>query len=571
MAYLEKSKLFNSPKLDSRIKSANVQRSERWLGHFLGPMGAAMLNFTVISYVNVFYTDVLDLTNSFAWAAAFLALFPIISEIVDAITNIIMGQIIDRTRTRQGKARPWILISAPLMSIAFILLFRLPQEHSMLQFALVALTYNLFFSFAYTIHNMSYTLMVPLSTSNVRQRDSLSLFSNMGFNMLPGTVVALVFPALVMPVLGANYDLWVNTMTVLAVIAIPCILLEYYFTKERVTEAAAEAGEQTELSLKEQLSICFSTKYWVLMILFMLLFQIESNIMTVSLPYFCNWVLGTYNDGTTQTILSAVGKAPLGFGVFILWPLVKKYGKRKVMIVGFLLAAAAELLCWVFSKNLAMMLVGSFIYAIGFLPSYVYSALMADTLDYIEYEHRVRVDGLTASMFTIVMTFSVGVCQGIFNLGLTNTGYEAPHLVSEGVYNIQNAATQGFITFAYIGIPLICLLLMGIIMIFLKVEDLLPGIHEELTARRKAECEARGEVYVSPEEKAKIEEAEQERKAEEIRIAELKAKCEKKGLSFEDEEAKYQAKLAEKRAKEEAKAEKARAKAEAKAAKRNKQ
>lgn len=571
MAILENSKFFNSPKLDSRITSANVQSSERWLGHFLGPIGAATLNFTVISYINVFYTDVLDLTNSFAWAASFLALFPVLSKIIDAITNIIMGQIIDRTRTRQGKARPWILISAPLMSIAFILMFRIPREHSILQLALVALTYNLFFSFAYTIHNMSYTLMVPLSTSNVRQRDSLSLFSNMGFNMLPGTVTALVFPAVLMPMLGANYDLWVNTMTIIAVIAAPCILLEYFFTKERVTEAAVEAGEQKTIPLKEQLSICFSTKYWVLMICFMLLFQIESNIMTVSLPYFCNWVLGTYNDGTTQALLSVVGKAPLGWGVFILWPLVKKFGKRKVMIAGFLFAAAAELLCWIFAKNFAIMLVGSFFYAIGFLPSYVFSALMADTLDYVEYKYRVRVDGLTASMYTIVMTFSVGVCQGILNLGLANTGYEAPYLVSEGVYNVQNAATQGFITFVYIGIPFICLLLMGIIMVFLKVEDLLPGIHEELTARRKAECEARGEVYVSPEEKAKIEEEEQERKAEETRIAELKAKCEKKGLNFDEEEAKYQAKLAEKRAKEEAKAAKAKAKAEAKAAKRNKQ
>lgn len=546
MSFLSKSKVFGSAKFDSYVKSANTTRSERWIGYFFGPMGAAILNTTLISYLNVFYTDVLNLTNSFAWAAAFMTLFPILSKIIDAVTNIIMGQIIEKTRTRQGKARPWIFLSAPLMSIATVLLFLIPREHSVLQFALVALTYNVFFSLAYTMYNMSHTLMVPLSTSNVKQRDALSLFTNMGVNMIPGTIVSLLFPMVLMPLLGYDYDKWLTAMIIIAAIALPFTVLEYFFTKERVTEAAISAGEAQTVSFREQLKICFSSKYWILMILFMFLYQLMANIMTISLPYFCNWVLGKYNDGITQTMLSAVGKAPLGFGVFLLWPLVKKFGKRKVMIIGFLIAAAAEAICWVGTHSLPMMLAGSFLYAIGFLPSYVYSALMADTLDYIEYKDKVRVDGLTASIFTIIGTVTVGIGQGIFNFGLSSSGYEAPRLIEEGVYNVQNAATQNFISLAYIGIPMIALALMAVIMIFLKVENLLPKIHEELTARRKAECEARGEVYVSPEEKAAQEQAEQDRIAEEKRIEELKARCSSKGLNFTEEEAKYQAKLKEK-------------------------
>lgn len=542
-------KLFSMRALDSRIRSANTTSAEKWLGYFLGPVGAATLNFTVISYLNVFYTDVLGLTNGFAWAAAFLALFPIISKIIDAATNLLMGQIIERTHTRQGKARPWLFVSAPLMFIAMLLLFRLPREHSIWQIVMVVLTYNLFFSFAYTIYNMSHTLMVPLSTSNVKQRDGLSLFSNVGGNMLPGTVVALVFPAVLMPVLGADYDKWVTAMSVIAAFSLPLTLLEYYFTKERITEAAASAGETRNVSFAEQLRACFSSKYWIMMIVYMLMFQIMSNIMTISLPYFCNWVLGTYNDGHTQAILSAVGKAPLGFGVFILWPLIKRFGKRKVMIVGFLLAAAAEGLCLMNPSSMPVMLAGSLIYAFGFLPSYVYTALMADTLDYIEYDKGLRADGLTASVFTIVMTVSVGIGQGIFNMGLATAGYQSPVQNAEGIWNVQNASAKGFITFAYIAIPLICLAVMAIIMIFLNVEDHLPMVHEKLTERRKAEAAARGEVYLSPEERAEKEAALQEAEAEKKRIEELKARCAAKGLDFDQEEAKYQAKLAAKKAK----------------------
>ena len=240
--------------------------------------------------------------------------------------------------------------------IPMILLFMIPKEHSIWQIVLVALTYNIFFSFAYTIYNMSHTLMVPLSTTNVKQRDGLSLFSNIGGNMLPGTVVALLFPAVIMPMLGADYDKWVLVMSILAVLALPFTLIEYYFTKERVTEAAHSVGEVKNVSFGEQLKACFSSKYWIMMVVYMLMFQIMSNIMTISLPYFCNWVLGKYNDGTTQALLSVVGKAPLGFGVFILWPLVKKFGKRKVMIVGFLMAAAAMGFCLTNPRSMPVML-----------------------------------------------------------------------------------------------------------------------------------------------------------------------------------------------------------------------
>ena len=94
----------------------------------------------------------------------------------------------------------------------------------------------------------------------------------------------------------------------------------------------------------------------------------------------------------------------------------------------------------------------------------------------------------------------------------------------------------------------------SLLMIRFDVEDKMPQISADITARHKAEAEARGEVYYSPEEKAAMEQAEQDKIAEAKRIEELKARCAKKGLNFDEEEAKYQAKLAEKKVKEAAKA-----------------
>ena len=162
-------KIMDKAYLNSRITSENVQRKEKWLGYLAGPVGALLLNAVLASYLNVYYTDVLKLTH--VWGGAFLAVFPVISKIVDAITNVIMGQIIERTRSKHGKARPWLLISAPLMAVTGILLFTVPKSSETVQVIWIMVSYNLFYSFAYTIYNMSHTLMVPLSTRDITQRE----------------------------------------------------------------------------------------------------------------------------------------------------------------------------------------------------------------------------------------------------------------------------------------------------------------------------------------------------------------------------------------------------------------
>lgn len=149
-------------------------------------------------------------------------------------------------------------------------------------------------------------------------------------------------------------------------------------------------------------------------------------------------------------------------------------------------------------------------------------------------------------------TCSAGIAQGIFNLGLSLTGYIPP--AADGSWVEQSATVKNFFVFGYQGLFAAGMVVLFVLFWFYKVERELPAMQKDIVARHKAEAAARGEVYVSPDEKAAIEQAEQDRLAEEKRIEELKARCAKKGLRFEDEEAKYQAKLAEKRAKDEAKA-----------------
>lgn len=182
--------LLSGKLFESRVHSQNVTSKEKWLGYLLGPCGALLLNAVLATYLNVYYTDVLNLTG--VWGGLFLTIFPIVSKIIDAITNVVMGYIIDRTKTKQGKARPWLLLSAPLIAVTGILLFIVPSGNQKLQIAWVMISYNLFYSFAYTIYNMSHGLMVPLSTRNTIQRGGLSVFNQISSIMISGILVALV-------------------------------------------------------------------------------------------------------------------------------------------------------------------------------------------------------------------------------------------------------------------------------------------------------------------------------------------------------------------------------------------
>lgn len=546
---MEREKMLSGRIFNSRVHSKNVTGKEKWLGYLLGPCGALLLNAVLATYLNVYYTDVLKLTT--VWGGTFLIVFPVISKIIDAITNVIMGYIIDRTKTKQGKARPWLLLSAPLLAITGVLLFIVPSGSVGLQVAWVMISYNLFYSFAYTIYNMSHNLMVPLSTRNTMQRGGLSVFNQISTIMMSGIIVALVFPMVIMPLLGVDRSLWIIVMCVLSIITLPLTLVEYYFTKERVTEELGNTDEKKTPFLT-QLKIVLSDKYMIVTFIYFLIYLLASSIKNFGLVYYCNYVLGTYNDGITQTLVSVLGGIPMGIGIFAVWPLAKKFGKRNITLLGFLLYSLGSAICWIAPTNLYIVLVGQFIKNIGGLPcAYVFMALFADGLDHLEWKSGIRCDGTAMSIYGIIACCLGGLATSIFNAMLSKTGYVAPELIDGvTVASTQSAAVQNVITFAFVGLESITGIILAGLLIFLTVEKTIGKKQSMIRERQKAAAEARGEEWISPEIQAEIDERRFIEESEKIFAEELKVKCEKKGLNYEAELEKHKTQIAEQRAKQ---------------------
>ena len=157
---------WSSPLASSLVKSDEVKLPEMLFGYFIGPFGALLSSGIFTSILQNYFTDVLKLDLSF------LTGLQLVSTIFIVAANLIVGQLIERTKALAGKARPWILLSALTLSVASVLMFIVPFE-GMAKMVWIAIAYNLYYAVAYPIYNTANSTLVPVSTRNSQQRGAL--------------------------------------------------------------------------------------------------------------------------------------------------------------------------------------------------------------------------------------------------------------------------------------------------------------------------------------------------------------------------------------------------------------
>ncbi len=451
--------LFESNWLRSRVREDRITRREQVLGYFVGPCLVYMMYTCVAgTYLTQFYTDVLGL------AGGLLTLMPLVSKLISGAVSLLLGRLIDRTRTAQGKARPWILGSGLLLTVCGLLLYAVPRAPRPWQIAWVVVSYNLFFSLAFSSYALSHALMVPLSTRDAGQRDGLAMLTSTGTSMLPGMLTTIVMPLLVrqMGVGAGARGAWLGVMGLFSALALPATLVEYYFTLERVT--AGNPAAQTSVSFTRQLRTCLADRSWVLVMIFTLLLYLAGAMTTNSMLYYCNWVLGDsiQSGAARQILVNMVGQAPMGIGVVILWPLVRRFGKRRVALVGFLAASLGCGLVALAGDRMVPVLAGLVVKSTGALPTYTMAAFLAEALDHVEAHRGFRVDGLSASVNSLIQSTVQGISQTMLLAGISGLGYLAPASSTQVVQ--QNPAVRLFFTLCFVGVPAVGYLLCALIM-----------------------------------------------------------------------------------------------------------
>lgn len=571
----QKKSIFDNPLLSTKIKSANAKIfPEGGLGYFIGPTLALLSNSVLSTYLNRYFTEVLDMG---AWASTFLTLLPIVSVIFIVLGNVLVGRVMDHMHTRAGKARPLLLLAIPLAILALLVLFIISpyataeSEQGTKTFALImiALGYNLWYAIAYPFYYTSHAALVSLSTRVSKDRSLLATIANATTLAATG-LCTMILPFFmdhgILFVTGdpqASYSQWRIFVIALMVISALGIICEYYFTRERITEESFKAGAVVEkkksASLGQQAKVCFKDKYWVVMIIFFLLYQLGGMMKNVSQLYFCQaWFAQDVFNSLSGTI-AIIGAIPTAIGMVVAWPLSNKIGKGKAIMLGAFLATIGGAIGFIAPNNFAVVATSFAVKALGSTPAmYLSLALLADIMDHQEAQHGIRTEGLSMTIYGAIMAGMTGVATGIMNgvfgaVGRTSTN------VGDGTWSNPVSVAALFI---FIGGETVCYLLIGLTFVIMNVERFNKFDRKAIVLDQKLAAEAAGEAYIDPDEKLRLEEEQAERDADEARKAALKAKCEKKGLDYEAEEAKYEAAEA---AKKEA-ADKKKAEADAKKA-----
>lgn len=564
----KKKSLFENPLFSTKVKSARAKIfPEGALGYFIGPTLALLTNSVLSSYFNKYLTDVLNMT---AWASWFVTWLPVVSVIFVVLGNVVVGRLMDRNRTKAGKARPLLLISIPIAILALLVLFIISpfatdvinKESQVAALVCVAIGYNLWFAVAYPFYYTSHAALVNLSTRSSKDRSLLATISNatalaaMGLvNMIGSFFLGFLFvenevDGVKVLDAAASYDRWKIFIIILLVVNVLGVLVEYYFTRERITEESF-GKEKVEIkkaaSVKQQAKVCFKDKFWWIIIAFFFLYQLGGMVKNVSQLYFCtamfpdsNGQFTTAQGGIWNGTLSIIGAIPTALGMVIAWPLSNKIGKGKAILFGAILSTIGGAIGFIAPDNFALVVTSFVIKALGSTPAmYLSLALLADILDHQEAKHKLRTDGFTMTIYGAIMAGMTGIATGIMNGVIGGVGYTGT--------NVSSPAIQTALTWIFIGGETLCYAVIAVIFIFMNVEKFSDQDHKTIIENQKAEALANGEEWIEPEERLRREEAEAEAAAEEQRKTELKAKCEKKGLNYEEEESKYQAAQAEKK------------------------
>lgn len=456
---------FEQPWARSCIRTDAVKPAELLIGYFIGPFGAMLSSGIFTSFLQAYLGDVLGLN------AGFLSVLQLVSTALIVAANLIVGQLIERTRSLAGKARPWILLSALTLSVASVLMFVVPFEGTA-RYVWIAIAYNLYYAVAYPIYNTANSTMIPVSTRDSGKRSALASMTNVAGLGVMGAG-SMVFPILVANVLTyepANQVRWLICMAAVAIFAALTIYLQFLFTRERVTEETL--GQQTAkaaktVSMGQQLKAVTSEKWWWIVIGFYLSFQWAGAVKNGSMVFFCQHVLND-TTGAAQALLAVLGAIPMAVAAVVVVPLANRFSKRLLCFAGMAIGTLGGVIAGMGGSNLVIVGLGIALKCLGSSPAcYLILAMLADVIDHVEFKTGIRTDGLTMSIYSSLMVAATPIGGAIIQA--LNAGLE-----------IKTASSVN-----YVWIETAAYLLCAILILFFNVEKNLSQEQAEIAARKK--------------------------------------------------------------------------------------
>ena len=410
----------------------------------IGDVGCNFVYVPITSFLMIYYTDKVGL------GVAAVGTLMLVARMLDGIADLSMGLIIDKTHTRWGKTRPWILLSAPLMGIGLILLFNVPEYlDSTGKLIYAYITYILLVSIIYTISNLSYCTLLARISDNIKER---SLLSSIRFFFVISFTIIL---SMITNPLAEQFG-WSRLSVIYGIIACVLLCITSLFTRER------NVNNEEKFDLRRDISAIKKNKYFFLIAILFVIIYTDMGLFSGATLYYTTYIL---RDANLIGILNLTLYAPMIVVFMILPKLINKFGKWKIMMVGFLIKLIGVAIMSIDTNSLNLVIFGNIIKGIGLAPLIVgIFAIVADVVDYGEWTTGVRADGLVNSCVSFGMKLGGGLGTAVLGWILKFGQYNA-------AVSIQNSAAISAINISYVYSGLLFSIIGIIVMYFLNMDS----------------------------------------------------------------------------------------------------
>ena len=411
-----------------------------------------------------FYTDYVGVD------IALVGIIFLITRFFDGVSDIIMGFITDRTHSKWGKARPWILWMSVPYAVTFVLLFLIPADASTLvQGIYIFVTYNLVNTVVYTALNLPYSTMASLITRDEKSRASTQawrIFCGPG-----GKMIVTVSTIPLVQALGNDQRSWIIVASIYAVIALILLLICFFNIEERVV---IEAAKGKTFTVMENLKALFSNQYWAICLGLWGFMVMMSTVTGTIETYYCKYTLG--NEALYSPIYAAelISQCVV---VLIIPHFVPRFGKRNLTLAGILLVIVAQLVWMSNPLSVPIAMVSGVLRGIGVAPLWAcVFPMIADSAEFGQWKTHVRQDGMIFSAASVGSKLGGGLASAGIGLLMDSVGYD-------GTLAAQSPEAMDMIYNICMYAPIIFSVIIVVLCLLYKLDKIYPQVIADLKER----------------------------------------------------------------------------------------
>ena len=413
-----------------------------------------------------FYTDVVKIS------VLQVGTIMLIGGIADAVSDAVMGIIVDHTNTRWGKCRPYLIFGAIPMAAACFFVLHVPDASATVKYIYALITYVIY-TLAYTTVLIPQNVLISAITDDTQDRLATNMFGTLGTNI--GQLITGAFALTLVSVLGhgSEYRGYNITILIFGIFGAALTMVDGFNTRERMNMGTAA---QQKISAADTIRSMKNTP-WIICTVTTLFIIAQVVVKSSTTVYYSTNVL--QNAGMSSSLLSIANI--IGIPITLIIPVIAaKIGNRNIVWVGAVFGVLGNIGIYFFKFNNIAVIACAVIASVGtaFVNGIIY-VMCAESIDYGEWKSGIRVQGFLMAFIGFAVKIANSIVQMITTAILNAGGYN-------GAAEVQTASAVNAIEFCYVWIPVILFVIVFIINGFYKLDKIYPQIRADLNNKRDA-------------------------------------------------------------------------------------